>query len=251
MVRDVKAVLLAAGTSSRLRPLTNETPKCLLDVGGAPILRRALAHLAAAKVHEVVLVTGFQEQKIQAAVREWFPQLRVTLISNPDYATTNNAYSLLLTRERVAGREFILLDSDIVFEEGVLRLVMDSPHADCLALRPDPNLGAEEIKARCDAGGRVLEIGKTFDPKLAAGESIGIERFAATTSARLFEVLEERVIRRELRREFYEASFQQMIDQGLDMRALSVGGLYCTEIDTLEDLAAAKEYFLARAERVA
>lgn len=236
----MRFVIVAAGTASRLRPLTNDTPKCLLDVGGRPLLGRVLSTIAAAGATEIVIVTGFLEHLIQAAVREWAPELSVTFVSNPEYETTNNACSLLLARPRVAGAEFVLLDSDILFEPGVLQAVLASPHENALALRPADDLGDEEIKCELDEAGRVLAIGKHVPPGRAAGESIGIERFSARASRRLFEVLEERVRGRGLVREYYEASFQQLIEEGVAIHAVSVGGLYCAEIDTLDDLSAAR-----------
>ena len=93
----MKAVILAAGTASRLRPLTEHRPKTLLTVGGVPILRRLLANLLAASVDDFIVVTGYLEQQISEAVRTWYPRLRCTFITNPDYATKNPS-SLLLAR---------------------------------------------------------------------------------------------------------------------------------------------------------
>lgn len=232
--------MVAAGTASRLRPLTNETPKCLLDVAGRPMLRRALEALARVGASDVTIVTGFRQEKIRAAVAVWAPPFPVTFVENPDYETTNNAYSLLLAGPRVAGAEFTLLDSDIVFDPAVLERVVTSAHPNCLALRPSDDLGDEEIKCELDESGRVVAIGKHVPPARAAGESIGIEKFSPAASKRLFEILEARVSGRGLRREYYEASFQQLIDEGTSIQALSVGDLYCTEVDTPEDLERAR-----------
>jgi choline kinase len=236
----MKAVLLAAGTATRLRPLTDRCPKCLLDVGGASILRRALGHLQDEGIHDVVLVTGFLEGLIHDAARSWFPTLKLHLVSNPDFATTNNAYSLLLAREAVGGDAFVLLDSDIVFDPDVLGRVMRAPHESALALRPAKDLGDEEIKCEVDGQGRVRQIGKHVPPPQAAGESIGIERFGPRTARRLFEILESRVRGRGLVNEYYEASFQELIDEGGELHAVGVDSLFCMEIDTAADLERAR-----------
>ncbi len=244
----MKAIILAAGASTRLRPLTDRTPKCLLPVAGVPILRRAIETLRAAGVRELAVVTGYLEQQIHAAVREWFPGLAVTFLSNPDYASTNNAWSLLIARPAAEGIDFLLLDSDIVFDAGVLGAVLASPHADCLALRPAADLGDEEMKVQTGAGGRVVRISREVPVALAAGESIGIERFSSATSRALFPLLEERVVGRGQRNEFYEATFQELVDRRLaDLRAVSIDGLYCAEIDTPADLAAAERALSGRA----
>ena len=242
----MKAILLAAGAATRLRPLTNETPKCLLPVAGVPMLRRALQNLQASGMEELVLVTGFHAEKIQDAVREWAPALKVTWIHNAEWATTNNSVSLLLARDAVEGQPFVLLDSDIVFERGVVDALLGSPHPDALALRPG-KMGAEEIKVELDAGGRVLLIGKAFAPERAAGESIGIEKFSAAGGHGMFEELEDRVTTHGLVNEWYEASWQQWFDKGGVMHAVDVGAHYCAEIDTVEDLEAVGRALAARA----
>jgi choline kinase len=236
----VKALILAAGSAQRLRPLTDDRPKCLLDVAGRTILDRALDHLVGAGIDEVGFVTGYLEPQIERHVAAAFPGLRTRFLSNPDYATTNNAYSLWLARSFAAGAPFVLLDSDIVFEREVLTLLTTSPHADCLALRPAADLGVEEMKCAVDPAGLVRRISKEIPPASAAGESIGIEKFSAATSARLFSILEERIVARGKRDEYYEAAFQQLIDEGLALHALPVGARYCQEIDTPADLQAVR-----------
>ncbi|MBI4508000.1 MAG: phosphocholine cytidylyltransferase family protein [Deltaproteobacteria bacterium] len=237
----MKAVILAAGASSRLRPLTDEMPKGLLSIGGVPMLERSISALLGLGLEELVLVTGYLGDKVRAAVNAWFPGLRVHFVHNDEYATTNNAFSLRMTRPLVHGQEFFLLDSDIIFEPEVVGALMKSPHPDCLVLRPANDLTDEEIKVQVDPHGRVLQIGKHVPIPVSAGESVGIERFTAATSVVLFDTLDDRVGRRGFVREYYEASFQQMIDGGVELRAVDVGSLYCTEIDTLDDLAAAEK----------
>ncbi|MSP17740.1 MAG: phosphocholine cytidylyltransferase family protein [Myxococcales bacterium] len=233
----VKAVLLAAGTSTRLRPLTDHLPKCLLPVGDKPILARAFDSLCAAGVTEFVIVTGYLEEQIHAAVGANASHLAVTLVSNPVYATTNNAYSLWLARAALAGSGMLLLDADVIFDAKIIRHLLASPHEDCLALRASRTLGAEEMKAVVDERGCVRTISKQVDPALAAGESIGVHRFSPATTAKLLATIGERITGQGLVNEWYEASFQQLIDEGLDLFTVDVGDAYCAEIDTAEDLA--------------
>ena len=233
----MKAIILAAGAATRLRPLTNETPKCLLPVGGTAMLRRALDHLRAAGVDDFVIVTGFHADKIRSAVAEWAPGLRVEWIHNAEWATTNNSVSLWLARPAVADQPFVLLDSDIVFERGVIDALLASPHGDALALRTG-QMGVEEIKVELDGEGRVRVIGKHIEPARAAGESIGIEKFSAAGGAGMFAQLHDRVRTQGLVNEWYEASWQQWFERGGVMHAVDVAGHYCAEIDTAEDLEA-------------
>jgi len=247
MCARVKAVVLAAGISSRLRPLTNDRPKCLLPVAGIPILRRSLAALRSLGVTDVVMVLGYLEDQIRTAVREWFPDLAVEFLVNPDYASTQNGASLLIARAAVEGQPFLLLDGDIVFDTEVVGSLLASPHPDCLALRPADDLGDEEVKVILDGAGRVRRIDVPLPPAEAAGESIGVERFSAASSTLLFPALEARIAAHGPRYEYYEKTFDELIGRGaITMYAVDIGGYYCCEIDTPDDLAAVERALLSR-----
>jgi choline kinase len=234
----MKAIILAAGSATRLRPLTENTPKCLLPVADVPILRRVLEHLHALAVDEAVIVTGYLEGQIGDAVAAWGLPLEVSLISNREYASTNNGYSTLLGRPAVDGQEFLLMDADIVCDREVIGAVIEHANPDCLALRRSSTLGTEEMKIVLDDSGRVRSCRKDVDPKTAAGESIGINRFSADASTRFFAALEERVVGRGLVNEWNDSAVQQMIDeQGYDLWPVDVSRWFCAEIDTPGDLA--------------
>ncbi|MGA2587760.1 MAG: phosphocholine cytidylyltransferase family protein [Candidatus Aminicenantales bacterium] len=230
------AVILAAGVASRLQPLTANTPKSLLPIGGKPLLQRSLETLDQCGIEKTIIVTGFLREMIEGFVASLRPATKVEFVHNPIFDSTNNNYSLWLAGTALKGEEMVLLDADVIFHAGILRRLLDNPHPDALVLRSEGRLGAEEIKVELDAGRYVLKIGKEIDPRTAAGESVGLEKFSAATTERLFDLLG----RRKSIYEFYEASFQEMIDGGAKVAAVDSGGLPCLEIDTFEDLRAAE-----------
>ena len=236
----MKGVILAAGVASRLRPLTDNCPKCLLDVGGTTILGLTLEHLAAAGISDIVIATGYLEDQIRRFVAEKFSSLRVAFVRNEQYESTNNSYSLWLTRRAVAGESIMLLDSDIVFDRRILALLTGAPAPDCLAMVAGKKLGDEEIKLKLGPRGSVLRIGKDVSPGEAAGESIGIEKMSAPFMERLYRALERTIVVRKTVNLFYEAAFQEVIDGGAPMTAIDVGTLPCIEVDTADDLEAAR-----------
>jgi choline kinase len=234
----MKAVILAAGCATRLRPYSDDTPKTLLPVGGVPILRRTITSLMRCGFDQFVIGTGYLEHMVRDRVAAWFPGLDVTFVSNKDFRTTNNAYSLALCAPHVAEDTFILLDGDVVFDvEVVEELVSRGP--DCLAVRSVGQIGLEEVKVMADVEDRVLQIGKHVPVRAAMGESVGIELFSAASSRRLFGVLADRVFGQGMHHEWYEAAFQQLIDHGTALYGVDIGSMYATEIDTIEDLMAA------------
>jgi choline kinase len=241
----MKAVILAAGCATRLRPYSDDTPKTLLPVGGVPILRRTITNLLRIGFDQFVIGTGYLEHMVRDAVASWFPGLDVAFVSNPEYASTNNAYSLLLTRPHVEPSGFILLDGDVVFDVGVVEELVDRG-PDCLAVRSVGEIGLEEVKVTADNEDRVLAIGKHVPVRSAMGESVGIELFSAASSRRLFTALHQRVCELGLVNEYYEAAFQQIIDDGATLYGVDIGSMYATEIDTVEDLMAANAQLAQR-----
>ncbi len=239
-------VILAAGTATRLRPLTAETPKCLLPIGSQPMLERIVNAVLRAYVHDITIVLGFEEQKIRNFIAERFPALGVRFIVNPEYASTNNAYSLLMARGSVGGDSLLLLDSDILFDESILTLLTGSKHQSCCAVRTAGEIGDEEIKVRINPNKEILEIGKHVALESTYGESIGIEKFSQEATQLLFHTLQKRVITERRINELYEASFQEMIDAGAAIFAEDVGMRRCMEVDTAEDLRNAELVFAAQ-----
>jgi choline kinase len=144
----------------------------------------------------------------------------------------------MLCAPHVENDAFILLDGDVVFDIAVVEaLVEQGP--DCLAVRSVGGIGLEEVKVTADNQDRVLAIGKHVPVRSAMGESVGIELFSAASSRHLFRALDQRVRQQGLINEYYEASFQQIIDEGATLYGVDMGSLYATEIDTIDDLLAA------------
>jgi choline kinase len=242
----MNAVILAAGIASRLRPLTDHTPKCLLPIGGTTILEHTIGNLLANDVRDIVIVTGYLEEQIRAYVAARFPSLPVTFIHNDVFDSTNNIYSLWLTRPRTEHDAMLLLDSDIIFDPRIIGALRDSGRADCLAVRADGGVGEEEIKVRIDDARRVLALNKQVPVADAYGESIGIELFSREWVEELFRVLERKMLVNGEVNQFYEKAFEEMIASGRALYAVNIDGFPCIEIDTAADFTRAERDVLPR-----
>lgn len=236
----MRAVIPAAGMASRLRPLTDHTPKCLLPIGGKSLLQRAMDGLIQEGIEHFTIVTGYLGKLIQDFVSANYPSLDVHFLQNPDYETTNNIYSLYLAREDAEGKDILLLDSDIVFDPQIVARLLQSPQPDTLALSRHP-LGEEEIKVITDSQGMVTQINKVCSISDAIGESIGIEKMSAAYTSQLFPLLEQMIEREGLKNVFYEKAFERLIQQGLKFGVTDVTDLFCAELDTPEDFMQAKQ----------
>jgi choline kinase len=232
----MKAVILAAGIASRLRPLTDNTPKCLLKLGNKSILERTIDNLIHHSIEELLIVTGYLEKKIKNFMDASYPGLKVTYINNQVYDSTNNIYSLWLTKDNVKDSDIILLDSDIIFDHRILQLLLDSGPGNFLAVRSAQDIGEEEMKVITINNHLITKISKKIDPLLATGESIGIEKFEVRFLDVLFKKLYHRVVTNGRENDFYEAAFQDAIDDGQKLYAVDVGDYRCIEIDTAEDM---------------
>ena len=239
----MKAVILAAGIASRLRPLTDNTPKCLLNVGDKKILELTIDNIIANNIDDIIIVTGYLEQQIKNFVTAKYPQLNITYIYNEVYSSTNNIYSLWLTKDSLAGDEMLLMDSDIIFDKDIIAKLLASGYDNCLALKRH-NVQDEEIKVKADKNGRVLEIGKEVKLNEAIGESIGIEKFGAGTLQKLFAILDRKIIIDKTVNQFYEAAFEELVQKGSNIFIVDTTDFICMEIDTAADLEAAGKLLL-------
>jgi choline kinase len=236
----MKAVILAAGIASRLRPLTDNTPKCLLKVGTKNILELSIDNLLVNNITDIVIVTGYLEQQIKDFMATTFPQLKVNYIYNEVYDSTNNIYSLWLAKDALLGDEILLMDSDIIFDPKIIAALINSGYENCLALKRH-KVGDEEIKVKADINGRVLEISKIVPAIDAIGESIGIEKFSKSSLYKLFEVIDHKVLDEKMVNIFYEVAFEEMIKEGENIYIVDTTEYICMEIDTAADLKTAAD----------
>lgn len=232
-------VILAAGMAKRLRPLTDECPKCLLKVGSRTLLQRTVDAVAAAGINVFVVVMGYKSNMIVDFLRTNYPSLTFHFIDNPDYAHNNNIFSLWLTRPFTEGNDFLLLDSDILFDPVIIPTIIGKKGT-VLALNSH-ELGEEEIKVIVDKQGYVKEISKICSIKEAIGESVGIEKVTADYSNALFLELQHMIVDEGLIDVFYEKAFERLIPQGHSFRVVDTTNFFSIELDTVEDFENAKK----------
>lgn len=236
----MKAVILAAGTASRLRPLTASTPKCLLKVNGKTLLERTLDNFISNGITDFLIVTGYLQDMIRDFVAQNYPNLNVKFLCNKDYATTNNIYSLFLAEDFACGNDFILSDSDILFSKDIIAALLADKNPDVLAMNRH-ELGEEEIKIISDADRNVLEISKVCSIENAVGESVGLEKMSANYSAALYKELHQMIDNEGLSNVFYEKAFERLIPQGHIFKYLDTTDFFSMEIDTVEDYERVKD----------
>ncbi|MBQ4388316.1 MAG: phosphocholine cytidylyltransferase family protein [Prevotella sp.] len=237
-------VILAAGMAKRLRPLTDTKPKCLLEVGGRTLLERTVRAMQQAGITEFVVVTGYRAGQIRSFLEHLDTPARLekphfTFLHNADYEHNNNIYSLWMAGQVVRGREFLLMDSDILCDPAAVARIASEPES-ALALNRH-ECGEEEIKVIVDAEGRITEISKVCSIQDAIGESVGIEKMTAGYSEALYRELDQMIEREGLIDVFYERAFERLIPQGHTFKVVDTTAYFSYELDTPEDFERAQQ----------
>ena len=136
----IKAIFLLAGSGTRLKPLTDNLPKCLLEINGVSILNRALDILVDTnKIDEIILVVGFEKNKIKDSIGDNYRGIKVTYVDNDDYDKTNNVYSLWLARQHL-DTDFILLEGDVIFDPQIANKLLSGRISKAAVSKFDPEL---------------------------------------------------------------------------------------------------------------
>jgi choline kinase len=230
--------------AKRLRPLTDTQPKCLLKVGERTLLERTVAAMTAAGISEFVVVTGYHAEMIKDFLEnldnlESLGKPKFTFLHNADYEHNNNIYSLWMAGQIVRGKEFLLMDSDILCDPAAVLRIAQEPEAALAVNRHE--LGEEEMKVVVDAQMHITEISKTCRPEDAMGESVGIEKITAIYSEALFRELDQMILNEGLIDIFYERAFERLIPQGHTFRVVDTTNYFSYELDTPEDFQRAQE----------
>ena len=173
----MKCIILAAGPSTRLRPLTEYLPKTLLEIDGTTILEYIIEALRGAGVDEIAIVRGYQKERIK------IPD--VTYYDNPDF-WNNNILASLFYAEDFMDDGFVFSYSDILYGKAVVQKLLDSTHDISLVVDTEwmkryegrTDHPTDEAELACVSGRQVTRLSKFFNPEAAYGEFIGLAKFS-------------------------------------------------------------------------
>jgi choline kinase len=231
----IPAVYLAAGEGKRLRPLTTDRPKAMIEIDGVALAERSLRSLRAAGIERVVAVTGHREEALDQLgdlVSERRPNAR--------HAELENIYSLWLARDVVAQGCFIV-NSDVLFEHGIARRLA-SASGSAVLCASDHGVDAESMKAVA-SDGRLERLTKAAPPE-GNPEYIGLARIDPADGPRLAAILDEFV--QSGRTSVYYEDAIEWLAREVSVRLLPVDGMAWIEIDDHRDLERAHREILER-----
>lgn len=235
----MKAIVLSAGQGRRLLPWTHDLPKCLLPFAGRTLLAWQLESLAANRVEEVVVVTGFAAAAVEREVQESKPAgLPVTLVHNPFFGVADNIASVWLVRERLSG-SVALINGDTLFGPEVLARAREGMRRP-ISVTVDTKAvyDADDMKVQLD-GDRVVRIGKTLSPGATSAESIGMLLFQGMGGLIFAKAVEAVIDKPGGVSRWYLSAVDDLAAKGT-VGAVSIAGLGWTEVDYPGDLGRAE-----------
>lgn len=216
----MNAIILAAGLGTRLRPLTNDRPKCMVEVGGTPMVERQIQFLHEVGIGDITLVSGYKAESLEYLKDKY----GVRIVPNPRYDTANNIYSMYVVKE--------LLGDTYVLEGDVYM------HENCI----DPNVAQSSYFARriVYKNEWALEVNKdNILQQVVVGDGEGYIMsgisFWTKADADLIRWRIENVIDQEdYTNLFWDNAVIDMLPQLNPVKVNEITGIY--EIDTVEEL---------------
>lgn len=234
----VKIIVLAAGQGTRLRPYTDNMPKCLVEIGGKPIIQRQLEVYKKLGITDISIVTGYMSEKLES--------LPTKKYKNEDFMLSNMVYSLWCAQEEIAqANQLIIAYGDIIFTEEVLSKLIKS-EADISVVADlqwqqywesrmeDIVEDAESFKV--DDVGLIKELGQPINsPSDASAQYIGLMKFQEGGMHTLKEALERLdFTNKDIKNMYFTDFLQHMINQGEKLSPVYIESNWA-EIDTVED----------------
>jgi len=238
----VKVVILAAGQGKRLLPLTEDIPKCLLDIGGRRLLERQIDAFAASGATEIVVITGYgaaQVSEVLEQLRGSVPGVELKTTFNPFFGVADNLASCWMARHDM-DRDFILVNGDNLFQANMVEQLLKAKDAPItVAIARKQQYDNDDMKVMLD-GERLTEIGKTLPVDTVDAESIGMLLFRGDGPSYYRDALEEAMMETSGLRQWYLSVINALAKQ-VSVMTQPVDGIEWCEVDFPADLQQARQ----------
>lgn len=227
MSTKMKAVILAAGKGSRLYPLTTDIPKCMIEVGGRPLIDWQLEAIEKIGIKDTLVVVGYQKEAIQKHLGN-----RVYYREYADYAKTNNLHTLWHIKDELKNSDFMCFFADLIYEISVLEDLKKASGNINLVVDTGQILdGTMRIRIE---GGNLTAIGDQVPKDEGSGNFIGISKFSSAGAKLLFEQMGNMMSGHE--KDYYTEVLNVLISQGHKIGYIDIKKQIWAEIDTISDL---------------
>ena len=234
----MKAIILSAGQGSRLGHLTDDRPKCLIEFNGRTLLDRQLDALEANGVPEALVVTGFHDELVNAAIEQRREEGRgpsVRTVFNPFFKVADNLGSLFMVREELKGDCLVWNGDTLVSDALMSRVVGNDRPGICVTIDRKDGYDEDDMKViRDDSDGRLRAIGKRISEGVNA-ESIGLLAFRAGGAEQFREAIDKAMRTGEGTTIWYLRVIHHIAQNG-EVWTLDIKGEEWGEVDFPEDV---------------
>ena len=243
----MQAIILAAGMGRRLGELTKDNTKCMLEVNGIRLIDRTLESLSQLQLNRVVIVVGYNGAKVKQYLGNSYKGMEIVYVDNPVYDKTNNIYSLFLARDYMVAEDTILLESDLIFEHGVIDKLLADPRRD-LALVDKYESWMDGTVVTIDEECNIVQfINKEkfkYSDISRYYKTVNIYKFSKDFSANQYVPFLEAYCTALGNNEYYEQVLRVITMLGnTTLKALPLAGEKWYEIDDIQDLDIAEGMF--------
>ena len=243
----MQALMLAAGMGKRLAKFTQDNTKCMVEVNGKKLIEKTIEILKQNGINKLVIVVGFKKEKLKKYVKDNIRGIEVVFIDNEEYATSNNIYSLYLAKEYLERDDTLLLESDLIYEESLIKTILTNENKNLAAV----------AKYEKWMDGTVVEIDndnniKAFiekkdlqvDKENEYYKTINIYKLSKEFSQKEFLPFLKTFMDVYGKNEYYELTFKILANLGrTDLKAQIIEGINWYEIDNEQDLNIANQLF--------
>lgn len=249
----MQAIILAAGMGKRLKELTKDNTKCMVQVNGISLIERMLAQLDALALDKIVIVIGYEGQKLKEYIASLNVVTPISYIENTIYDKTNNIYSLALAKEYLVEDDTLLLESDLIFEDSVLQMLLDDPR-ETLALVDKYESWMDGTCIKLGEDDSIMEFvpGKkfVFEDIPDYYKTVNIYKFSRHFSETHYVPFLEAYSKALGDNEYYEQVLRviTMLDEP-EIKARKLTGQLWYEIDDIQDLDIASSMFSESADK--
>ena len=251
----MQAIILAAGMGRRLGELTKNNTKCMVEVNGVTLIDRMLIQLSKLSLNRVVVVVGYEGKKLIDYIgTRYDAQMNIEYVENPIYDKTNNIYSLALAKEYLKGDDTLLIESDLIVDDGLYNLILNDPYPN-LALVAKYQTWMDGTMVKIDDENNIVN----FIPKKAFDygdvdsyyKTVNIYKFSKDFSTKKYIPFLDAYTKALGNNEYYEQVLRVItfLDHS-DLKALPISDERWYEIDDIQDRDIAEALFAEGEERL-